>query len=51
MDHGQQGASEQLVNLVHGLAAGRGAKRPWSARLPIRRVLPQQEAEKPGGAS
>jgi hypothetical protein len=52
MDHGQQGASEQLMNLVHGVAAGRGAKRPWSARLPIlpiRRALPQQEAEKPGG--
>jgi hypothetical protein len=39
------------MNLVHGLAAGRGAKRPWSARLPIKRALPQHEAEKSGGAS
>jgi hypothetical protein len=52
MDHGQQGEPEQLVNLVHGVAGGRGAKRPWSARLPIMRaLLPRQEAEKPGGAS
>jgi hypothetical protein len=52
MNHGQQGASEQLVNQVHGVAGGRGAKRPQSARLPTRRaLLPQHEAEKSGGAS
>ena len=48
MNHGQQGASEQLMNLVHGVAGGRGAKRPWSARLPRRALFLWQEAEKPG---